>query len=208
MELEWGSPSPRHGMLKVQAQTVVSHSCIPGEAEVSPEGRASFPRKNLQDIKEAKWFLGAPIAFHWLHRCLNGWCVTLCSENRGDQSPSCCFCVKSPVGLCTLFPALCPVHGNPGIHKDKCFISLWVLLVVTKCPFQTFIIYISLAQSYQSRAWKCCCLVVKLNTSNVMDSFKELTKNPCSVGLCHCLKINSPSTESPSGMACSKNVYK
>lgn len=50
-------------MLKAQPPSVVSHSCILREAEVSPEGRASFPRKNVQDT-EAGWFLEALISLH------------------------------------------------------------------------------------------------------------------------------------------------
>lgn len=85
------------------------------------------------------------------------------------------FCVKFLVELCILFRALCCVKGNPWVHKNKCFISLKVLLVVTTCSFQMFMLYISLVQSKQlcpSYAWKCYCLVVKFNTSNVMGSFK------------------------------------
>lgn len=127
MKVGWGSPSLRHGMLNVQPQTVVSHSCIPREAEVSPEGRASFPRKNAQDTK-AKWFLEAPIAFHWLHGCLNGWFrlgVTLCQWEQWRPESFMLPFVWNSQWNCVYYSLLCAVwRGTLRFIKDKCFISL------------------------------------------------------------------------------------
>lgn len=127
IKVEWASPSLRHGMLKVQPQTVVSHFCIPREAEVSPEGRASFPRKNVQDTK-GKVVFGStdfspltPQVLEWVMQTGCNFMPVRAVETRVLHAA---FCVKFPVELCKLFTALCCVEGNPWIHKDKCFMSL------------------------------------------------------------------------------------
>lgn len=120
------------------------------------------------------------------------------------------FCVKFPVELCILFTALFCVEGILGFIRinllSHCKCCWWCPGVLSRPLFFTFLCHSR--SSSVHLACKCYCLVVIINTSNVMGFFRELIKNHCSVGLRHCLKTSNASTGSLPSVTCSKNVYK